>query len=114
MLLLYTDGMGISHTTMDTSWKHITLDHCNPEVVKIIEAALARKSTVSQLFDSKVCKGRPFAYAVSEYRNEELVGVLATSNTPEGQARRQIVLEQIIQCAQRPESCSLDIRADGP
>lgn len=83
VIYLYPDGTGFSHTAGDAVSKHITLDDCNPEVVKIIEAAMDGESTVSQLFDSKVCEGRLFAYAVPVYHQKELVGVLAASDTPD-------------------------------
>ena len=83
VIYLYPDGTGISHTTGDAVSKRITLGDCNPEVVKIIEAAMEGESTVSQLFDSKVCEGRLFAYAVPVYHDGELVGVMAASDTPD-------------------------------
>ena len=83
MIFLYADGTGISHTLGDASWKHITLDDCNPEIVDIIEVAMEGKSTISRLFDSTVCEERLFAYAVPVYHEGELVGALAASDTPD-------------------------------
>ncbi len=81
MIYMDKSGVGIMHTPDFGTWNNVTLDECNEYSAEAIESALQGENAVSKVFESKVYDGKLFVYAVPVYKNNEVVGALAASDT---------------------------------
>ena len=81
MIYMDKSGVGIMHTPNFGTWNDITLEKCNEYSAEAIESALQGENAVSKVFESKVYDGKLFVYAVPVYKNNEVVGALAASDT---------------------------------
>ena len=83
MLYIGSDGVGYMNTPSHSNWTGVTLQDLHPFAVEAIEKAQQGENTVSKMFDSDVYNGKLFVYAVPVYRDGQVVGVLAASDTME-------------------------------
>lgn len=83
MLYIGSDGGGYMNTPSHGNWTSVTLQDLHPFAVEAIEKAQQGENAVSKMFDSDVYNGKLFVYAVPVYRDGQVVGVLAASDTME-------------------------------
>ena len=83
MAYLSVDGKGIINSTeYGTKWE-ITLDDCADYARTAIEKSFKGEDAVSKMFDSEIFDGKLFIYSVPVYKNDEIIGALAASDTLE-------------------------------
>ena len=83
MVYMKKDGFGVMNTPGFGTWEDFSLQDCHPYAIDAIEKAMNGENAVSKMFNSDVYYGKLFVYAVPVYRNDEIIGVLAASDTME-------------------------------
>ena len=81
MVYMSVDGVGILNTRGYGTWEGFTLEDCNPYSREAIEQSFQGEDAISKMFDSQVADEKVFVYSVPVWRNGDVIGALAASDS---------------------------------